>query len=114
MDKLDDKKTAMNQKKLDLIVAEHALWLADLLTGYQADFRWDDLRGLDFRRASLREADFRWADCREANFREADCREANFHEADCREANFREADLRYAGIHGTNFFGTDVRGVILD
>ena len=74
----------MNQKELDLIVAEHALWLADLLTGYQADFRWDDLRGLDLCGANLFGIDFRWADCRDANFRGANLRDSNFFGADIR------------------------------
>lgn len=112
----------MTQSALDLIVADHQLWLSNPLWGAQANLTSEDLTGLTFRKADmdsaifvnailhyaslrgcgLMSADFTGASLLGADLSSTDCIGALFVGTDCRETSFRHANLDNADFTGAD------------
>ena len=91
----------MDQKELDVIVAEHKKWLEDSSTGKRANLQWANLRNAYLLWADLQWADLQWADLRGAKLRDADLRGADLWYADLRYAGLQFANFRHSKLYKT-------------
>ena len=104
----------MDQQQLQLILADHQLWLeSDKEQGKRADLREANLWVANLQEANLREADLWRADLWRADLLLADSRGANLQEANLQEANLQGVDLRGANLRGANLRGANLRGANL-
>ena len=92
----------MNSEKLEKILDEHKLWLAEP-AGKETH-----------KRADLRDANLCGADLRDADLCDANLRGANLFGADLRDANLRGADLRGADLCYVNLCGANLEGAKID
>jgi len=81
----------MTKTELDLLLALHSEWLADMPTGKRLD-----LRDANLSRADLSSANLSHADLRDANLLGADLSGANLSRANLRGADLSGADLDYS------------------
>lgn len=99
----------MDQKKLELILKQHKLWLIDCNHGECAN-----LQGADLRRANLCFEDLRLADLRDAVLDGADCFGALMSKADMHGAQMHNVDMRCTDLFCADIRGADLLGADLD
>ena len=102
----------MTQNELDLILKNHAKWLAGVTGGIRADLTRANLTRADLACANLRGADLTRADLTRADLRGADLTRANLRGADLTLADLRGADLRGADLACADLTSANLRGVI--
>ena len=93
----NDKKRELSQRDVNVICAQHILWLNDA-GGEKADFSHCVLRGLD-----LNGKDLTKSDCSNAVFDECDLKSVDFSSAEVESAVFRNCNMQNAFAKNTNF-----------
>ena len=103
----------MTKDELNVILANHALWLQDNPAGARADLSWANLSWADLIGANLRWANLIGANLSRADLSRADLSWANLSGSNLRKANLSGADLSWADLSWANLIGANLSGANL-
>ena len=103
----------IDEAKLNKILSNHKLWLADKPNGIRADLKGVNLKGVNLSGADLKYVNLYGANLYDADLYGANLYGANLGCADLRDADLRSADLKGAYLKGANLSGADLRSADL-